>query len=128
MSFDMADGGNQAVMMLSLVFPRLQSFGINSRLACWKERAIYSLRSIVLETIGTIFCVTQKDIKTPHQITSGANEYTFGGWRGVQCEFNLTQVCRIVEKHYNHADAVFKSDHETQTFGEYIESAAKSSI
>eukprot|EP00957_Ditylum_brightwellii_P104594 7969576-Ditylum_brightwellii.AAC.1 len=63
---------------------------------------------MVMETIGTIFLVTCKDVQTPRQVTSEANEHTFGGWRRVQREFNLVQVCGIEEKRRNYVDAVFK--------------------
>eukprot|EP00957_Ditylum_brightwellii_P104688 7977985-Ditylum_brightwellii.AAC.1 len=61
-----------------------------------------------METIGTIFLVTQKDVKTSCQITSGANEHSFSGWRGVQHEFNLVQICGIEEEHHDYINAVFK--------------------
>ena len=91
-----------------------------------------------METIGTIFLVTRKDVQTPCRVTSEANEHTFDGWRRVQREFNLAQVCGIEEKRRNYVDAVFKGGLKTrisnkefrryqETFGEYIESAAKAS-
>ena len=50
---------------------------------------------MVLETVADIFLVTRKDVKTPRRLTSEANEHTYGGWRSVIREFNISHVIGI---------------------------------
>ena len=102
-SLDTSDIGNLTVTVISIVFMRLQLFVINSRTHLWNGRASYSWASLlwfisfqkytsklifnkgnmVLETVATIFLVAIKYVKKPRNITSEANEHTYGGWRSV---------------------------------------------
>ena len=61
----------------------------------------------------TIFLVTRKDVKSPRRLISESNEHTYGVWRSVIIEFNISKVIGIEDNRLNYVNKVFEGDLKT---------------
>ena len=61
----------------------------------------------------TIFLVTRKDVKSPRRLISESNEHTYGVWRSVIIEFNISKVIGIEDNRLNYVNKVFEVNLKT---------------
>ena len=61
----------------------------------------------------TIFLVTRKDVKSPRRLISESNEHTYGVWRSVIIEFNISKVIGIEDNRLNYVNKVFEGNLKT---------------
>ncbi len=67
-------------------------------------------QNMLLELIGLLLFVRQKDVTQPRCATSKCNEHTFAMYRMILWEFNMEQLICIVQKSLIRLGAIFESD------------------
>jgi hypothetical protein len=55
-------------------------------------------RNYVVESVGIIFLIHQKDVDNPQQVTREPCEHSFGSMQGIQREFSVKEMVELVGK------------------------------
>jgi hypothetical protein len=119
------DVGSTVVLTITLYFTRLKLYAVNAKKANYRDRITFcwagllwitslechskyggknqstiatNCRNIMTETIGMIFSMARKGVKSPRYMTTEALEHTFGAFRAERREATVLGFTEIEDK------------------------------